>query len=76
MVFSIERAWKKPSDMIEKCVASDSGLNMNLAIQNLTDEDALTEGVLVIQKHQMAALFYQELLPLAWAIHSRKSNIL
>ena len=25
-------------------VANDSGLNMNLAIQNLTDEDALTEG--------------------------------
>jgi iron complex outermembrane receptor protein len=25
-------------------VANDSGLNMNIAIQNLTDEDALTEG--------------------------------
>ncbi len=25
-------------------LANDSGLNMNLAIQNLTDEDALTEG--------------------------------
>ena len=25
-------------------VANDSGLNMNLAIQNITDEDALTEG--------------------------------
>jgi iron complex outermembrane receptor protein len=25
-------------------IANDSGLNMNIAIQNLTDEDALTEG--------------------------------